>query len=169
MLQQLKRQCDDAAAVGGLVMAMSLMQVGGLPVPASLLCVDYRTMIKLTGGAVDPVKALTQFIAKSPGEGYEVVKGHPHPAIRKVDEIQSTYPGLEEKPIKQLQVTYLQHVPGFGMVQSVFTTPMVMLKESWVPMFDAITMLYKGIPTEVPADQTPVDPALDDGADEEDA
>lgn len=53
------------------------------------------------------------------------------------------YFGEEAPKIPQLQVTYAQAVPDFGIVETVFFTPIIPLRDEWVAMFDAIIATYR--------------------------
>jgi len=59
------------------------------------------------------------------------------------------YFGVEASKMKHLQVTYLQIVPDFGLVQTVFSTPMIQPRLTWIKMWDAIVATYRnGSPEE---------------------
>ncbi|MCL2470130.1 MAG: hypothetical protein FWF25_00095 [Propionibacteriaceae bacterium] len=45
--------------------------------------------------------------------------------------------------IPQLQVTYAQIVKNFGLVQTVFSTPVIPARDAWVPMFDAMIAAFR--------------------------
>jgi len=50
----------------------------------------------------------------------------------------------EETPkTEQLRVTYAQVVPDFGLVQTVFSTPLVRARESWIQMWDAMIASFR--------------------------
>jgi len=59
------------------------------------------------------------------------------------------YFGEESLKIPQLHVTYMQVVPDFGLVQTVFTTPLIDARDEWIQMWDAMVATYRnGSPEE---------------------
>jgi len=53
------------------------------------------------------------------------------------------YFGPDVPRIEQLQVTYVQVVPDFGLVQTVFSTALTALRDAWVPMWDAMVATFR--------------------------
>jgi len=51
--------------------------------------------------------------------------------------------GDDVQKIPMLQFTYFQVVPDFGIVQTVFSTPLVEAQETWQSMFDAIIATFR--------------------------
>jgi len=52
------------------------------------------------------------------------------------------YFGEDTPKIKQLQVTYAQVVPDFGLVQTVFSTPVIQARDAWIQMWDAVVATF---------------------------
>jgi len=44
---------------------------------------------------------------------------------------------------QQLHVTYMQAVKDFGLVQTVFSTPLIQAKDAWITMFDAMVAGFR--------------------------
>ncbi|MDR0847641.1 MAG: hypothetical protein LBN10_01130 [Propionibacteriaceae bacterium] len=81
---------------------------------------------------------------EEPPPPWEKVTAYPVVAYRRERIDPGTdYFGEETTKVPQLQVTYAQAVPDFGIVQTIFSTPIVPLRDEWVGMFDAIIATFR--------------------------
>ncbi|MDR2253069.1 MAG: hypothetical protein LBD97_04285 [Bifidobacteriaceae bacterium] len=154
----LQRQAEEATAVGGIVMALGRLGSDNIPLPVSMVCFDYSRVVRIReeddpatvlAAATQPALRLADLQAPSgtadirPAEGWVRVEDHPHVTFRKA-EISSGEAAADAvgERIGQLQATYLQHVPDFGVVRTVFSTPVMVAQDMWLEVFDAVTSLF---------------------------
>lgn len=192
---ELTKQAQQAAQIGGLVMAFYLAIIDKTPVSATMTCYDVSGLMALPE-QVDPVRILAHMVgdkeladslpdlaaaffpdgvpvlqAEAAGTSDapaapEVPEAVPQPetaaelAPDKAPWVKVTdydiiayrrekldpgtdYFGDEMPKVEQLQVTYIQAVPDFGLVQTVFSTPLIPAKDAWIAMWDAIVATFR--------------------------
>lgn len=134
--KHLQASADDAAAAGGRLMAISLMQAGGVPVPATMTL--YRLPgADLTGQGVAQLEAVMR-----PGtegsDSLDLADGPLGPVLRRV----RRRPGpkdLGAERLTMLTVDYwLDPEDGQGLVYLVFSSPIGQVEEPLLALFDAI-------------------------------
>jgi hypothetical protein len=158
LIREFNTQADQAAAAGGIVLAISMMEGMGSPLPASMACFDFSGLVRVKEGR-DPLpilaactypgldsaraRALAASPAPQPAPNWVPLDNHPHAGFRREEVIVAPDDsGATDQPMEQLQVTYIQYVPGVGVVRTVFSTPLVAARTEWLKMFDAITALF---------------------------
>jgi hypothetical protein len=162
LARQIGRQADEAAAAGGMVLALGRIGPPDLPLPVSMACFDHSGLVRVKPGD-NPAKVLAACTHPGlsrpeaealdaqervdPADGYELVEDHPHIAYRKVEvDSGETVAEAAGGKVAQLRATYLQYVPRFGVVRTVFSTPVVAAGEVWLEVFDAVTALFSAGP-----------------------
>lgn len=147
--QVLEDQAAAAADLGARLMALSVLDYAGVPVPASLLVhwieipplggsgallVDLRDTLLPVGGALPP------------GQSLDLATMSPGPVLRHVHE-DTTSLEPHAEPLPCLGADYwLERPDGAGLVQFVFATPMVELREAMLGLFDAIVAAARWVP-----------------------
>lgn len=133
---QLRRAADDAARAGGRIMAVSLMQADGVPVPATL------TMDRVPGAALDDhgAEELARLLRASQQQGdeIEIAQGLPGPVLRRVSRRQGDA-SIGGSDVALLVVDYwLDPTDAHGLMQLSFSSPLLELREGLLELFDAI-------------------------------
>ena len=165
--RQLLAQAGTAAASDARLMALSLQQVGGVPVPASLVVhwIDVAARSDSKPGDGSLLLGLQEELRPAPGvaspPGFVLDLGQT-PAgtvLRLVHEQPAELEGAE--PMPSLVADYwLERPDGGGLVQLAFGTPMVLLRQPLLELFDAIAGALRW----VSANESGVaDPWTDDG------
>jgi hypothetical protein len=165
--KHLDRAADDAAAAGGRFMAISLMRVGDVPVPASL------TVFRLPGegltsqGVRELEAALRPGIAD--GVTLDVADAPAGPVLRRVAQ-RAGAAELGATDVPLLVADYwLDPGDGRGLLLLSFSTPLVQARDAALLLFD--TVVASVGPTDRPDDDAADDPHAvgapeDDGAPE---
>lgn len=148
--QQLKQELTATAEVatvfGGVVMAIHLASINNKPVTATMTCYDLSGFLSLPP-QIDPATVLNDFVGdgheqqetKSTSAAWEKVPRSDVIAYRKEAVTSESDQTDEDRArVPQLLVTYMQIVKDFGLVQTVFTSPNIQGRDSWIPMFDAM-------------------------------
>lgn len=132
---RLGRAADQAAAAGGVLMAVSLMKVGDLPVPAT------GTVYRVPGLRLDAagVESLTATLRESEAESLDVAQAEDGtPVIRRV-RLRPGDPELGAEDITQMVVDYWRTLGVAGpTVSMTFGSPMVQVREALLDLFDTI-------------------------------
>jgi len=130
------RAADDAARASGRMMAISLMQAGGIPVPATLAI--YRVPGAALGG--EEAEELAQLLRASeqPGDRIVIAHGPLGPVLRRSSQRQGDA-SVGGADVTLVTVDYwLDPDDGNGLMQLNFTSPLVQLREGLIDLFDAI-------------------------------
>ncbi|WP_448061170.1 hypothetical protein [Cellulomonas hominis] len=132
---RLGRAADQAAAAGGVLMAVSLMRVGDLPLPATL------TVYRVPGLRLDAagIEALTATLREPVPEALDVAQGEDgSPVVRRV-RLRRGDAELGAEDVTQLVVDYWRALGGGGpVVQLTFGTPMVQVTSAMLELFDTV-------------------------------
>lgn len=132
---RLGQAADQAAAAGGVLMAVSLMRVGELPVPATL------TGYRVPGLRLDPagVEALIGTLREPAPEALDVALGEDGaPVVRRV-RLRDGDAELGGEDVTQLVVDYWRALgEGGPVVQLTFGTPMVQVTSAMLDLFDTV-------------------------------
>ncbi len=143
--RQLLAEAETAATSDARLLALSLLQIAGAPVPASLVVhwIDVSTDPANTSGDGGLLLGLQAELEPVPGAAPEhgfsldlatVAAGK---VLRRVYERDAELEGAE--PVPSLVADYwLERPDGSGLVQLAFATPMVPLREAMLELFDAI-------------------------------
>lgn len=134
--KHLQSSADDAAGVGGRLMAISLMEAGGVPVPATMTL--YRLPgADLTGQGVTQLEAVMR-LGTEGSDSLGLADGPVGPVLRRV----RRRPGpkdLGAERLTMLTVDYwLDPEDGQGLVYLVFSSPIGQVEEPLLALFDAI-------------------------------
>lgn len=136
--KQLGEAADQAAAAGGRMMAVSLMQAQGIPVTATLTAYRIPGRDVTGAGVVELESIMRKDTASSEGSSLELAEGPQGPVLRRVS--QRTGPvELGAERIPMLIVDYwLDPDDGHGLMLLTFSTPLVGLREAFLDLFDTI-------------------------------
>lgn len=145
----LEEQAAAAGDLGARLMALSVFDYAGAPVPASLL-VHWIEIPALDGrGALVMDLRDTMTPADGilpPGQSLDFATTGPGPVLRHVHTGAAVLESGEE-PLPSLGANYwLERPDGAGLVQFVFATPMVEFRESMLGLFDAIVAAVRWVP-----------------------
>lgn len=135
-------QARLAAGTGGRLFAVSLMRVAGIPVPASLvlswLDAPPRSGMPEPGGLLVDLQAELLAEARSAAVAIDLGRMQVGMVLRRVHEQSRSIEGADAVP--SLVADYWVERPdGAGVVQLVFATPMVLLREPMLELFDTVT------------------------------
>jgi hypothetical protein len=124
----------SAAGAGGRLMAVSLMQAGGVPISLSLTV--YR--VPGVGAPGAGLAAVEAAFRSTDGPGVDAVEGTAFPAVRRVSE--RTGPAeLGAENVPMLVADYWVDPGGeLGLLLLTFSTPLVALREGMLELFDAV-------------------------------
>jgi hypothetical protein len=137
LIAETEKQAVAAAQGGGIVLAFSLMRVNDTMLPASMLCIDLTGVLP-PYDQENPARSLDVLLT----DGFIRLDGHRMVTYRR-ERLTRGLPGvLEADAFEQLQVDYLQAVPGFGIVKTAFTTPLPQAQTQWVTLFDEIVQFH---------------------------
>jgi hypothetical protein len=130
---RLGRATDDAAAAGGRIMAISLMRVEGVPVPATL------TVYRVPGALDEAGLALLDDVLRDGDhDSLDVGEGPAGTVVRRVRRRRGDAE-LGADAIEQLLVDYwVDPRDGHGMVSLVFSSPLVQLAPALLELFDTV-------------------------------
>lgn len=142
---QLLKQAEDAAAVDGELLALSLQEVEGVPVPASLTL--YWMYLPPEPGTVRGDGEIVQELRDElePGGaagldrdvGLDITKVAAGTVMRRVHETAAELHGAE--PVAALIADYWVERPdGLGVVYLNFSTPLLGMREALLCLFDAV-------------------------------
>lgn len=134
--RHLERAADDAANAGGLFMAISLMRVGDVPLPATV------TVFRVPGqGLTDQgVRELEAALRPGTPEGtaLDVADGPVGPVLRRVSERPgSAELGAEAVPL-MLADYWVDPGDGRGLLYLSFSSPLVQAREPLLRLFDLV-------------------------------
>lgn len=145
MRRQLLAQAETAAASDARMLALSLQEVAGIPVPASLVVhwIDVPADPEGTPGDGSLLLGLQQEFQPAPGAplqpgfALDLARLPAGTVLRRVHEQPAELEGAE--PMPSLVADYwLERPDGAGLVQLAFGTPMSPLREPLLGLFDAI-------------------------------
>ena len=138
--QRLSVAAGEAASANGRLMAVSIGQVGGIPLTATMTTYWIPLGQPVGGSHLDDLAAnLVDIDAHVAGVRYEKAKFAAGPALRRVRRSTTDDPALTQEPTELLLVDYWIEVPDQGgLAQLTFSTPMVMWEEPLLGLFDAI-------------------------------
>lgn len=136
MLTEFSATAASAAAAGGRLMAVCLLQAGGIPVSASLIAYKLAA-VSVTGQGVRELESVLAVDAPA-GMTLDLGESTTGTVLRKVAErLVSIENELEQVP--QLLAEYwLEPTGGGPVLYLTFTTPLVTVREAMVELFDAI-------------------------------
>jgi len=135
--KRLDAVAEQAAAAGGRLMAVSLMRVGEIPVPATMTVYRLADDTDLVGQGLHEIEAV---IGAEPGsyDALEMAEGPGGPVLRRV----TRRPGPEDlgaAAIEMLVADYwLDPDDGKGLLTFAFSTPLIHAREPFLELFDAI-------------------------------
>jgi hypothetical protein len=141
--QRLGSAADEAAAANGRWMAVSLQRAGGVPVPASLVL----TWLELgpphgDGHVADLVAQLTGPAEHAVATNADEVTSAALPCGRVVRRVRAATPAdatLAAAEIEPIAVDYFLEFPSAdGMALLSFSTPLAVLREPLIELFDAV-------------------------------
>jgi len=138
--QRLSVSCAQAAAANGRLMAVSLGQVAGVPLTATVTTYWIPLGRPVGGSHLDDLTTnLIDIDRDSADARYDKAGFEAGPALRRVRRSTSDDETLTQEPTELLIVDYWIEQPGdAGLAQLTFSTPMVMWEEPLVALFDAI-------------------------------
>lgn len=159
--ESLEDQAGVAADLGARLMALSVGDYAGVPVPASLL-VHWIDVPPLGGpGAllVDLRDSMAPADGEIPdGESMDLAKVAAGPVLRHIhqdttpmppdtDSEPDAQPDPPAEPLTSLHADYwLERPDGAGLVQFVFATPVIEVREAMLSLFDAIVEAARWVP-----------------------
>lgn len=168
--RHLDRAADDAAAAGGLFMAISLMRVDDVPVPASL------TVFRMPGEGLagQGVREMEAMLRPDVADGVtlDIADAPAGPVLRRIGErTGSADLGAEDVPLLVADY-WLDPGDGRGLLFLTFSTPLVQARDAALLLFDTVVASVGpvdagpgGAPDEdAPGDEAPEDDAVEDGA-----
>lgn len=150
--KQLLAQAQNAVEVDGKLLALCLLEVQGVPVPASLVMhwIDMPADPEATlgdGGMLLGLQAELQPAAgdsPEPGFSLDLARVGAGPVLRRVYESTAELEAAE--PVSSVVADYwLERPDGTGLVQLAFATPMVGLREALLELFDAIAAALRWV------------------------
>ncbi|MPZ66617.1 MAG: hypothetical protein GEU83_14270 [Pseudonocardiaceae bacterium] len=153
--RQLLSQADKAADSEARLMALSLLQIADIPVPASLVVhwIDVPPDPQSTLGDGALLLALraelepTPDATREPAFALDLAQLSAGKVLRRVYERDAELEGAEPTP--SLVADYwLERPDGAGLVQLAFATPMVPLREPMLQLFDAIASALRWVTDE---------------------
>jgi len=129
-----------AAAANGRLMAISLGQVGGLPLSATMTTYWIPLGRPVSGSHLDDLTInLIDIDGDAVDTRYDKAGFDAGPALRRVRRDTTADPALTQQPTELLLVDYwIQQPDDAGLAQLTFSTPMVMWEEPLLALFDAI-------------------------------
>lgn len=135
--RQMTATADDAARAGGLVLALSLMEAGGIPVPASVTL--YRLPDgDLAGTGVAQLEAVLRSEAGA-DETLDLADGPSGPVLRRVRRRQGPA-DLGADRLSLLMADYwVDPGDGAGLAYLAFSSPLVQAADGLLQLFDVIT------------------------------
>jgi len=130
---RLSRATDDASAAGGRMMAISLMRVEGVPVPATV------TVYRVPGALDEEGLALLDGVLRDGDhESLDAATGPTGTVVRRVRRRPGD-PELGAESIEQLLVDYwVDPQDGYGLVSLVFSSPLVQIAPALLELFDTV-------------------------------
>jgi hypothetical protein len=136
MLTDFNATAASAAAAGGRLMAVCLLQADGIPVSASLIAYKLAA-VSVTGQGVRELESVLAVDAPA-GMTLDLGESTTGTVLRKVTErLVSTENELEQVP--QLLAEYwLEPTGGGPVLYLTFTTPLVTVRAAMVELFDTI-------------------------------
>ena len=156
--KHLDRAADDAAAAGGLFMAISLMRVGDVPRPASLTAFRLPgegLTSSLTGTGVRELEAVLRPDLPA-GVALDIADAPAGPVLRRVAQ-RSGSADLGARDVSLLLADYwLDPGDGRGLLFLSFSTPLVQAREPLLQLFDMV------ISSVGPVDGSPEDGSPED-------
>jgi hypothetical protein len=141
--QRLRSAADEAAVANGRWMAVSLQRAGGVPVPASLVL----SWLELgpphgDGHLADLMAQLAGPAGAAAAIGADEVVSAALPCGRVVRRVRATAPAdstLAAAEVEPVAVDYFLEFPsGDGMALLSFSTPLAVLREPLIELFDAV-------------------------------
>ncbi len=154
-------QAEAAAAAGAQLLALSLQQVHGVPVPASLVL--SRIDVAVDAGE-DVLGDLQESLRPNPdaplpaGTSLDLAR---LPVGRTLRRVQTQATAIEpgQEPLPTLTADYwLEHPAGDAVLHLAFSTPLVALRDSLLELFDAVVSALRWFPADAPAEGPPRSP-----------
>ena len=138
--KRLSVAAEQAAGANGRLMAISLGQVGGIPLSATLTTYWIPLGAPLSSSHLDDLTSnLVEIDAGAEGVRYDKADFAAGPALRRTRRSTSEDPTLTQEPTELLVTDYWIEVPErVGLAQLTFSTPLVMWEEPLLALFDAI-------------------------------
>jgi hypothetical protein len=135
--RELGGAADQAAAAGGRLMAVSLMQAQGFPISATLT--TYRMPGgDLTGHGVAELESVMRSSAEGDDVALDLAEGTLGAVLRRVSR-RSGPAALSAEDVPMLVVDYwLDPDDGHGLMLLTFSTPLVELREVFLDLFDTV-------------------------------
>lgn len=151
--KHLDRAADDAATAGGLFMAISLMRVGDVPLPASLTVFRLPgegLTSTLTGTGVRELEAVLRSDLPA-GVALDIADAPAGPVLRRVSQRSGSADlGAQDVPLL-LADYWLDPGDARGLLYLSFSTPLVQAREPVLELFDMV------VSSVGPVDGSPVD------------
>lgn len=150
--KQLLAQAETAAESDGALLALSLLEVAGIPVSASLVLhwIDVPADPEAVPGDGSLLLALQAELAPAsdaaaePGFRLDLGRIEAGTVLRRVYESHAEFESTE--PVPSLVADYwLERPDGAGLVQLAFATPMAPLRESMLELFDTIASTLRWV------------------------
>lgn len=128
---------DQAAAAGGRMLAVSLMQAQGIPVTATLT--TYRVAGgDVIGAGIVELESIMRKEAANDDARLDLAEGPQGPVLRRVAR-RAGSAELHAEQVAMLVVDYwLDPDDGHGLMLLTFSTPLVGLHEAFLELFDTI-------------------------------
>ena len=132
--RQLEGAAGQAAAAGGVILAISLMQVGGLPVPATM------TLYRVPGVRLDAagLAALVPALREGEPDAVDVADGERGTVVRRVARRRGpTSVGADEVTLMVVDY-WLDPADGGPVVNLTFSSPMLVVGAALLDLFDTV-------------------------------
>ena len=134
--RHLEGVAEQAAAAGGVLMAVSLMVAGGLPVPATMTVYRLPVASDLAIEGMAQIEAV--FREQGGHDALELAEGRMGPVLRRVSRRSGTE-DLGASTVTMLLVDYwLEPGDGRGLVSFTFSSPLVEARDALLELFDAV-------------------------------
>ncbi|HEY3438856.1 MAG TPA: hypothetical protein VGK35_14320 [Actinotalea sp.] len=135
--RELGQAAEQAAAAGGRLMAVSLMQADGLPLSATLTA--YRVPgADLTGTGLTELEGVLRDSAQGTDVAIDLAEGARGPVLRRVTR-RSGAADLGAERLSMLVADYwLDPDDGHGLLLLTFSSPLVEARDAWLGLFDTI-------------------------------
>ncbi|CAN5304254.1 hypothetical protein BH11ACT1_BH11ACT1_22260 [soil metagenome] len=136
--RQLGAAADQAAAAGGRMMAVSLMEAQGIPVTATLTTYRIPGGDVTGAGVIELESIMRKDAVTDDGSSLDLAEGHQGPVLRRVSRGAGPVE-LGAERIPMLRVDYwLDPDDGHGLMLLTFSTPLIGLREAFLDLFDTI-------------------------------
>lgn len=169
--KQLSTYAETAADAGGRLLALSLLEVAEVPVPASLVLhwIDLPSDPDRIAGDGGMLLDLQAQIQPRPADDFEPGFTLDLARIPAGNVLRRVYEGAAElegaEPVPSLVADYwLERPDGTGLVQLAFATPLVPMREAMLELFDAIASALHWVRSGAPRPPMPNNRHRDDEA-----